>query len=273
MNWNKLDPRIIYLIMFLAILLPMFRPLGLPIVVTDQTKQAYAAFDALKKGDVVWISYDAGTGSHPELAPQVVAVTKHLYSKGVRFVLFTIWDTMSPQLIDGAVRPVMNQLGAKYGVDWVNLGYKPGTDTTLRVAADDVWKACGGVDYDGTALDKIPLMADVKELKKVAMIYSVQVGSPGTGDYITYLGTPYKTKIISGSATTMAANMVNNLKAGQIVGLLAGLPGAAEYEQLINSPGRGAAGMDGQSFSHLAVIAFIILGNLGYYMTMKKGGR
>ncbi len=273
MNWTNIDSRYIYIIMAIVLLLPMFMPLGTPIVVTQQTRDAYQVFDSLKKGDIVWISFDVGPGSMPELQPQLVAVSRHLAKKGVRLAYFNMYQTLSAQLIDEIARPLMAELNYKEGTDWVHLGYKIGGDSMLQVAATDVFKACNGVDYNNVPLDKYPMMADLKALKDVAIIYSLQVGSPGTGNYVTFLNAPYKTKIVSGSAGTMSANMVNTLKTGQIVGLLSGLPGGAEYEQIIGVPGKGASSMDAQSFAHLFIVALLIVGNAGYFLNRKKGGK
>ncbi|MGE5652940.1 MAG: hypothetical protein ACM3ZQ_01550 [Bacillota bacterium] len=273
MKWTNIDSRYIYIIMAVVLLVPMFVPLGTPIVVSQQTKDSYKVFDGLKKGDIVWVSFDAGPSSTPELQPQVVAVSRHLAKKGVRIAYFTMYETMSAQLCDDFIRPLMAELNYKEGADWVNLGFKVGGDSLLQVAATDVWKAMAGVDMYNVPLDKYPMMNDLKALKDVSIIYSIQVGSPGTGNYITFLNAPYKTKIVSGSAGTMAANMVNTLKTGQIVGLLAGLTGGAEYEQLIGVPGKGSSSMDAQSFAHLFIVALLLVGNAGYFLNRKKGGK
>jgi len=56
----------------------------------------------------------------------------------------------------------------------------------------------------------------------------------------------------------------------QLVGLLGGLKGAAEYELLINKPGFATKGMDAQSVAHLIIILFILIGNIGYFATRKQ---
>jgi hypothetical protein len=52
------------------------------------------------------------------------------------------------------------------------------------------------------------------------------------------------------------------MNSGQLVGLLGGLKGAAEYETLVNRRGRGLTGMDSQSIVHVLLVLFIILGNV-----------
>jgi len=61
------------------------------------------------------------------------------------------------------------------------------------------------------------------------------------------------------------------LQAGQIEGIIGGLKGAAEYEKLVEHPGGGIVGMTAQSVGHIAIIIFIILGNIGYFAIRRKG--
>ena len=52
--------------------------------------------------------------------------------------------------------------------------------------------------------------------------------------------------------------------------MLAGMPGAAEYEKLIGTPGIAIQGMAAQSFAHLVIVLFIVLGNLAYFITERR---
>ena len=60
--------------------------------------------------------------------------------------------------------------------------------------------------------------------------------------------------------------------------MVGALKGAAEYETLVGTQeilgraGDATKAMDSQSFAHLAILAFIILGNLGYFLGGRPGG-
>ena len=60
----------------------------------------------------------------------------------------------------------------------------------------------------------------------------------------------------------MAPEAYPFLDSGQLVGMLTGMRGAAEYEILLHSPGFGVTAMAGQSAAHLFILALIALGNL-----------
>jgi hypothetical protein len=51
---------------------------------------------------------------------------------------------------------------------------------------------------------------------------------------------------------------------------VAGLRGAAEYEQLINREGGGERAMLAQTTAHLYVIALVLLGNVIYFRSRRK---
>ena len=63
----------------------------------------------------------------------------------------------------------------------------------------------------------------------------------------------------------------NYLDSGQIVGLLQGLQGAVEYEQLLNTFGRATRASNSLSSAHLLLITFIVLGNIA--MLLERGKR
>jgi hypothetical protein len=68
---------------------------------------------------------------------------------------------------------------------------------------------------------------------------------------------------IGGGVTAVTApEMYPYLQSGQLVGLLAGMKGAGEYEQLVARPGLGTAGMVAQSSVHLMVVIFIVFANV-----------
>jgi hypothetical protein len=60
----------------------------------------------------------------------------------------------------------------------------------------------------------------------------------------------------------MAPEAYPYLDSRQLVGMLTGMRGAAEYEQLNHSPSFGVTAMAGQSFAHLCILVLIGLGNL-----------
>ena len=89
----------------------------------------------------------------------------------------------------------------------------------------------------------------------------------------------------------MVTDAIPYVESGQLKGILAGMPGAAEYEKMVYeylsnelqnnnkyinqnaiiSKGKAFARMSAQSVAHLLMVIFIILGNLSYYYERRRG--
>lgn len=92
----------------------------------------------------------------------------------------------------------------------------------------------------------------------------------GLTDFVQYLQAVYGTKVIAGVVSTMITQYIIYVQAGQYQGMLGGLSGAAQYEYLLNKPGKAIQGMDAQSFAHLLFFTLIVLGNIGFYVSRRK---
>ena len=57
------------------------------------------------------------------------------------------------------------------------------------------------------------------------------------------------------------------------LGLIGGLKAAAEYEELIGRVAMASRGMDSQSLIHLAIIGFVLVGNVGYFAMRRRKRR
>jgi len=82
-------------------------------------------------------------------------------------------------------------------------------------------------------------------------------------------GGRYGVTVVSGNTAIQAILIYPYYNAGQIPGFLGGLKGAAEYESLVERPGLGVKGMDAQSMAHLLMLSFIVIGNIGYFISRR----
>ncbi len=74
----------------------------------------------------------------------------------------------------------------------------------------------------------------------------------------------------AGVTAVMAPKSLSFVNAGQLVGLMGGMKGCAEYENLLEYPDRATRGMDSQSMIHLLIVAFIVMGNVGYFAGKRR---
>ena len=273
MNWEKLrniDRRVLYVLIIIVIALALIKPIGFAILPSEDTIKAYNAIDALPSGSVVYLGMEFGASGIPELMPQIQSIIRQGFRKDLKFVAGGLW-TESGSLAEKAFSIVSDEFpGKQYGVDWVNIGYKPGGEVVLEKMVSSIYEACVGVDYYGNDLSSLPLMAQVPTLKDVNLIAVFCTGTPGEREYIRHVTSPYNVPIIAGLIAVNAPQAMPLVQAGQLITVLTGMKSGAEYEVLVGVPGLASAGMDAQSFTHALILVFIILGNLGYFLGGRK---
>lgn len=263
---GRLDRRIVYLGLPLLTLLPLVFRWSLPLYVTEPARKLYAAIEALPQDKLVIVSSDWDAGTQAESRPQMIAIIRHLIRRNIKFALISISYPTSPQLGQDAVERAIRLEGAEtryvYGRDWVNFGYRVLDEPWLRSFASDIASAVK-TDWNSKPLSEIPLVSGVRKFGptgQVSMLIDV-TGSTTIEPYYQFL-TPTGVKIGLGCTAVMAPEQYPFLDSGQLSGLLTGMKGGAEYEQLLKAPGSGTPAMAGQSFAHLYILILILLGNL-----------
>lgn len=257
---QTLDRRVIFILVALAVIIPMIVPLGLPVDVTKPAKDIFDHVERLPEGAVVVVSCDYDPGSEAELTPATVAFVEHCFKRNLRVYMMGLWPA-GPELGNLALQESAARYGKEYGVDYINVGYRPGGPVMLVSLGRNVGDIIRA-DYTGFPIDSFPLGRAVKSARDIDFVMTLSAGDPGVQHWIIYFNARYGTPI--GTATTgiMAPQQYPYLSSGQLVGLLGGMKGAAEYEMLVDLQARAVAGMDSQSIVHLLLVAFIIMGNI-----------
>ncbi len=263
----NIDSRIIYLLLLLVVLIPLVFKLVLPINLSDPVKQAYQAIEQLPEGSVVMFSVDYDASSAPEIQPMLLATLRHAFSKKHKVVLLGQWALGLP-FGEIGLNEVAPQFNARYGVDYVNLGYRPGYRAQMVGLGREI-RDFYATDYKGTPLDQIPLMQGIHNYNDIDLLVGLEAGQAGE-EWIQFAGARYGLNIIIGATGVIAPDMFHYMQARQIRGLIGGLQGAAEYETMINHLGTGVAGMVAQSWAHLLLLGFIIAGNVGYFVVRRR---
>lgn len=263
----NIDRRLIYLLLFLALSIPLIRPIGLPLSTSPETRLLYSYIDKLAPGSRVIFSMDCSPGGWGELMPAAQAVVNHLVAKQVKLFVCGFFDT-GPSLFESSYGAT-DLASKKYGVDWVDLGYRAGGENGISALAGDIPKTFPK-DFRGNDINSLEIMKNIKTAKDMALIISVSSGTPGVPEWIRQVRDPMGVPL---ATVCVAVNIPGNapyIQSGQLMGAAGGLRGAAEYELMTKRPGLGSAGMDAQSFSHLLILLLIVLGNVGYIVTDRQ---
>jgi len=277
--WKKLesvDVRVIYLILWIGIGIPLLTPLYLPLSISPDTVVYHKAVEALPAGAVVAFGMDVSpAGYGGELGPQARATAYHLFTKPVKVVFLSFWETGAPLIQDVwknvfVAKALQNK---KYGEDYVNLHWIPGTETGMAAFAEDIWKTVPA-DYKGTKLADLPMMANIKSVNDITMLIVIETGTPGGPEYLRQWQTRNKNlKVLVGSLGVSVPANIAYIASGQYVGILRGGRGATEYQRILNivTP-TDVQGADAMTVSHAVVLVFLVLGNIGYLATKGKRG-
>ncbi len=268
---GNIDRRVIYLILILATLVPLIRPIGLPFAVSEATRKFYNAVDAVAPGDTILMAIDYSVGGGPDIHPQGQAVFRHAMQKGLK-VVFAAFVTEGTEFANQIIAEGEKMPGKKYGVDFVNLGFIPGSEVAISAFAQDVLKAYPK-DVRGNVTADIPIMQGITTVADFALVTEFATGIPGPSEWIKQVGTRYNVPLVCGVVTVMGPQTTPYYQAGQLAGMLSGLKSAAEYEVAMKAPGLATAAMDAQSIDHIVIVLFIIFGNIAYFAGKGKKGR
>ncbi|MBI2874558.1 MAG: hypothetical protein HYY09_05685 [Firmicutes bacterium] len=271
---ERIDRRILYLVLLLAVAYPLLRPFGLSVKPGPDSKQVFRVIDELPRGSVVMVSFDYDPAAAPELDPMAVALVRLLFSKDLRIITFSQpgWELGAGQA-DRILRQVAVEKGKEYGTDWVNLGWRAGQSAVILPAmSEDLRRPMNGVDMYGQPLVNLKLMDQIRKLSDLQLIVGIWSGTPGFQEYISFVYEPLKIPLVGGTTAIGLPVAKPYMKAGQLAGILGGMRGAADIEVLADQPGRALTVMDAQSLGLLVILGFLVLGNIGYLVTRWRGG-
>ena len=143
-------------------------------------------------------------------------------------------------------------------------------------------------DVNNVLLSEIPMMDGINNITDFDFVFDLSAGVPGNAEWVQFACDEYKIPLSSGCTSIMVTDAIPYVESGQIRGILAGMPGAAEYEQMVFEylnnnldnkylnkeaviiPGKATSRMSAQSIAHLLMVIFIVFGNISYYLIRKR---
>lgn len=284
MRWfervEALDRRWLFLAMAIAIVVPLLVPVSMPFRVGPMVHAAYRAVDRLPEGATVLVSVDYDPGAQPELEPFTRAVVRHLLAKRAKVVFLTLWDKTSPiveRLIDEVVvgeyvrgrgyfqgRPHPD---FRYGEGYAFLGFKEGKAIVIAAMGQNLRQVFPN-DARGTPLSELPILRGVSSLADFALVVNSSAGDPGAREYVQFAvqrrGIPF-----IAATTAVSITELTPYYPQAILGIVGGMRGSAEYEQLIGMAGTGTSGLNVLTFGQLFIVLAIVVGNAAYFARMR----
>jgi len=272
----SLDRRWVYLVIGVVVVMTAIYPFRVPLYITPEARSVYDFVESLTPGEVLMIGVDYAPEVMAELHPMSYAITRQCFSKDIKLLLCCLHQN-GPGMVEQVVAQVAEEYGKVNGTDYVYLGYKPYPGITI-LAMGQNFRIPFPEDYYGTPLDSLPMMRTITNFDNVKAIINISGGS-GTEYWINYANGRYNAKLAIGVTGVMTADYYPFLQSGQIFGLIGGMKGASEYEYLAEKGGYiskekdqlvASKSMPIQTTTHIVIILFIVIGNVGYFMTKGK---
>jgi hypothetical protein len=286
MNFEKLlhiDRKVIFVLMGVAIAIPLAFPFRLPVGEQPATR---GLFETIERIDPVkqalLVSTDWNPQTEAENQPMTVALIRHGLARKLRVVVISFYNESIP-MANQAVTQVIEEYNSQakteaervvYGRDVVLLGWVPPPIVPilgLGQSITGVYK----VDYYGAGTDTLPIMKGLGSYDDIGLVCAVSGGSSPQW-FIQFAQPRFGVKVGAAVTAVAAPDLYAYIESGQLSGMLSGMKGAAEYENLIEEKyhvgGRQRAleGMGAQSIGHLLIMALVIMGNVGYFVTRRR---
>ena len=279
----RLDRRIIFLAMGLGIVIPLLFPVSLPVGEQRVTRVLFDAVDDLDpEQQCLMISSDFSPQTEAENYPMVVALCRHGFSARIPVLVNALYVEGAPILAD-AIEFTMDEFNARatsradsiiYGRDVVYLGWQPPPIVPILGMGESILNVYPD-DYYGNRTDSLEIMQWIHTYDEIGIVVAI-TGLSAPLWYVQFAQTRYGVAVGAGCTAVCAPDFYPYCATGQISGMMAGMKGAAEYEEMLEAkyaPGgrrKATEGMVAQSAAHLVIMAFVIIGNIAFFATRKK---
>ncbi|MBM3326973.1 MAG: hypothetical protein FJY65_08350 [Calditrichaeota bacterium] len=277
---SHIDRRIIFVLIALAVIIPMLFNLVFIVRPSPIVEAIFEKIESLPAGSKILLSYDYGPSTVPENQPMADALTRHCLVKGLKVYIMAVWATGEAQAnvtIDSVIRREFPD--KVYGVDWIHLGYKAGNQGLINAIFTDL-KGMYTTDAAGVDINTFPMMASIQGLRDFDLILSSASGKPGLKEWVQFAGDRGNIPV-AGGVTAVEAPLLYPYYPRQLLGLMGGLQGAAEYEAVVvhkypqfkATSLTAVKSMGPQTVAHLVIIFFVVVGNVAFFLQRRKEKR
>jgi len=264
----NIDSRIIWLLLLFFVGIPLVRPIGIPITVSQNTRDFYEILTE-QSGITIALALDTDPAGLAELGPQISAILKIARDYNFKVVMVG-WNNNAGMFANTYLTEVFSDVwNSEYGITFVNLGYVPGGETGMKQFAEDVWSV--GQDHYGTQLENIPMMKDIRTASDIDYLIEFCWNLDYPNSIMRQFTAPGYTKMLAASTALVYPALLPFIGPElPIKSAIKGMDGAAMLELLSKHPGLAIAGTDAQSLAHILIIIFIAIGNFGLFLQKEE---
>jgi hypothetical protein len=284
---QRIDRRWIYLVIWVVVMVPLIKPFPVKPVASPPVQQMFSYIDTMPEDKALIIAVDYSPDTQAELHPMTIALLRHAFATHRRVGIVATY-VYGLGLGEDALRQVKREFDSVAtthedsiisGEDFIFWGWTTPLLTMMLGMGEKITNVFP-VDYYGARTESLPMTRHVKNYNDVGILVSI-AGSSTPISWVAYAQTQFGLRIGCGTTAVSAADYYPYLNSGQFTGMLAGMRGAAEYEQLTREKmeqlgitwrarNRGTEAMSSQTAAHIAIILFIVVGNIGYFATRRR---
>jgi hypothetical protein len=243
--WDKLlkiDRRVIYLFLAVVVAFPLFTTVRIKPVAMEPVYALFNTIDSLQPDKAVVISVDYEPSTEAELQPMTIAVLRHAFARRTRVGVLAL-PVNGVGLAENALTQVVGEFNARaripadsirYGIDYVFWGFQTPPLMVLTGMGENINKVFP-VDAYRNRTDSLPISEGLRTYNDIGIVVSI-AGTSMPLSWITYAQTMFRVKIGTGVTAVSAADFYPYFsKTRQFSGIIAGMKGAAEYEEMVES--------------------------------------
>jgi hypothetical protein len=280
---GNIDRRLLYAIAFVVMFLPLLMDLPLPVATNPRSLAVYEMIEGLEQPpgqNLIILSTNFSPDTLGESLPQSQALLRHMLLSGKKFAIFSLSATAAAghELVNTEAIRIAEELrethglDRRYGVDWVNLGFRPANAPILAGFAANI-PAFFRTDVRGTPIDQIPVMRGIQDAGDLGLV--IDVSPSGTYNFwMPAVTDKFNIPLLLAPTSVMVPDTYPFLASGQVRGVIRGVLGAAEYEALmeLHDPEHelprtarlGTRQMTSVAALDAYIIVLIIIGNIAY---------
>lgn len=281
----RIDRRIIYAILLLVVTLPLVFPSVLKVTPMNPVEKLFEAVDSTPDDMAVIIDCSYAPQIKAEVEPMAIALLRHAFKTRKKVLVLSLYVEMIG-LATRALNQVVEEFNSTartssdsiiYGRDYVFLGWQPPPIVPMLGMGESI-SAIYVVDYYGNQTDTLAMMKGIRNYNNISILVALS-GSSIPISWVAYAQNRYGLRVGVGCTAVSGADFYPYYQTGQFTGLMVGMKGAAEYEELVERnhavEGRRIASeaMLSLTYAHLVIIFFIIAGNIGYFISRRRERR
>jgi hypothetical protein len=265
---TRLSRLAISLVLLIAVTFPLLleeSPLARSLPASPPVMALHDTIELLDSNAQVLVAFDYDPTTSGEMDVVAQAIVGHLGDRGSRIVAISLLPAgaaTAQRLLEEVVAPD----------EYANLGYLPGQVAAVRDLGMS-FEAAVPRDFQGVPASDLKVMSGIAALQDFDLIIELAATQDSLRWWIEQARTPYDVPMGAGVSASLdpLARPYYETDPRQLVGLVAGVPGAAMYESLQGAEQPLVARLDAQLAGHAVLVLVLLVGNGVYFV--RRGTR